>query len=120
MTGPLTLAEIEASAKHRLSPPIWDFITGGAGEERTLAANREAFDRTWLRPRMLTAAGAPDLGVRILGADWAAPIAVAPLAYHTMAHPDGEAGTARAAGKRGLPVVVSTFAGMSFEDIAAA
>jgi (S)-3,5-dihydroxyphenylglycine transaminase len=119
MNHPLTLEEVAGLAREHLPPPVWDFVAGGAGEERTLTANRDVFDRVWLRPRVLTGAGRPGLGTHILDHGWAAPIAVAPLAYHTMAHPDGETATARAAGQRGLPVVVSTFAGRTFEDIAA-
>ncbi|GIE36589.1 alpha-hydroxy-acid oxidizing enzyme [Actinoplanes italicus] len=119
MNHALTLDDVAGLARARLSPPVWDFVAGGAGDERTLAANRDVFDRVWLRPRVLTGAGRPGLGTRVLEADWAAPIGVAPLAYHTMAHPEGEAATARAAGERGLPLVVSTFAGTAFEQIAA-
>lgn len=48
------------------------------------------------------------------------PLAIAPMAYHTLARPEGEVATARGAGVAGLPLVVSTFASRTFEDIAAA
>ncbi|GIG52458.1 hypothetical protein Dsi01nite_104990 [Dactylosporangium siamense] len=115
----LTLAELAAQARERLDPSVWDFIEGGAGEERTLAGNRAAFDRTWLRPAVLTAS-VPRLATTILGREWAAPVGVAPLAYHTLVHPDGELATVRAAGAAGLPVVVSTFAGREFDELAEA
>jgi (S)-3,5-dihydroxyphenylglycine transaminase len=114
-----TLTELAALARQRLDAPVWDFIEGGAGEERTLVANREAFDRIWLRPTVLRAGGRPDISVSILGRTWAAPFAVAPLAYHTLAHPDGEVATVRAGGAAGVPVVLSTFAGRRFEELAA-
>ncbi|MFI9100868.1 aminotransferase class I/II-fold pyridoxal phosphate-dependent enzyme [Streptomyces fildesensis] len=117
---PLSIAEYAERARSRTDPGVWDFIEGGAGGERTLAANREAFERVRLRPRVLTGTAEPDLSTTILGRRWAAPLGVAPLAYHTLMHPDGEVATARAAGAAGLPVVVSTFAGRSFEDIAQA
>jgi (S)-3,5-dihydroxyphenylglycine transaminase len=124
VAGALNLADVAALAATRIEPAVWDFIEGGAGEERTVAANREAFDRAWLRPAALagarTAGAAPRLGVTILGRAWAAPYGVAPLAYHTLVHPDGELATVRAAGAAGLPVVVSTFAGRTFEELAAA
>ncbi|MGW0572061.1 aminotransferase class I/II-fold pyridoxal phosphate-dependent enzyme [Streptomyces tauricus] len=117
---PLTLEEYADLARAELAPDVWDFIAGGAGRERTLAANEEAFGRVRLRPRVLTGVRRPDTGIRILGRDWAAPVGVAPLAYHTLADPEGEVATARAAGLAGLPLVVSTFAGRAFEDIAKA
>lgn len=116
----LSLADIAQLARPRLAPQVWDFISGGAGEERTLAANRSAFDEVRLRPKALAGTGRPDTTVKILDRAWAAPFGVAPLAYHTLAHPDGELATARAAGAAGIPLVVSTFAGHAFEEVAAA
>ncbi|MEY9849485.1 (S)-3,5-dihydroxyphenylglycine transaminase [Streptacidiphilus sp. BW17] len=127
MTGPdvdpaglLTLADYAAAAEARLDRAVWDFIEGGAGQERTLAANLDAFDRVRLAPRVLAGAGRPDLETKILGRTWAAPVGIAPMAYHTMLAPAGEVSTALAAGRAGLPLVVSTFAGRAFEEIAAA
>ncbi|MFE1973924.1 aminotransferase class I/II-fold pyridoxal phosphate-dependent enzyme [Streptomyces hygroscopicus] len=116
---PLSLDEYAERARTRLDPAVWDFIEGGAGDERTLAANRAAFDRVRLRPRVLTGTGEGDPSTTVLGRRWAAPVAVAPMAYHTLMHPDGETATARAAGAAGLPLVLSTFAGRSFAEIAA-
>ncbi|MBO3674227.1 aminotransferase class I/II-fold pyridoxal phosphate-dependent enzyme [Streptomyces sp. NEAU-YJ-81] len=117
---PLSLEEYAERARTRLDPAVWDFIEGGAGEERTLAANLAAFDRTRLSPRVLTGAGECDPSTTVLGRRWGAPVGVAPMAYHTLMHPDGETATARAAGAAGLPLVVSTFAGRTFAEIAAA
>lgn len=116
----LTLSDYARLARQRMDPSVWDFIEGGAGEERTLAANLEAFDDVRLRPRVLTGTGRPDLTTRVFGRVWAAPIGIAPVAYHTLAHADGEFATARAAGSAGVPLVVSTFAGRSFEETASA
>jgi (S)-3,5-dihydroxyphenylglycine transaminase len=121
VSGPhVSLAEFEAAARDLLDRPVWDYIAGGAGDERTLRANLTAFDRYTLRPRMLSGVTQPQPAVEILGARWAAPIAVAPTAYHTMVHPDGEVATAAGAAEAGLPMVVSTFAGRALADIAAA
>ncbi|MFJ3927479.1 aminotransferase class I/II-fold pyridoxal phosphate-dependent enzyme [Streptomyces sp. NPDC090022] len=119
LNGPLTPADYEALARRRLDPGVWDFIAGGAGDERTLEANLAAFDRLRLRPRVLTGAGEPATGTEILGRTWPVPFGVAPMAYHTLAHPDGEVATARGAARAGA-LVVSSFASRTFEDIAAA
>lgn len=117
---PLRVADYAELARERLSADVWDFIAGGAGEERTVAANQEAFDRIRLVPRVLTGAGKPVTETKILDRAWAAPIGIAPVAYHTLADPEGECATARAAGVVGVPLIVSTFSGRTFEDIAAA
>ncbi|MGW0330962.1 aminotransferase class I/II-fold pyridoxal phosphate-dependent enzyme [Streptomyces sp. NPDC003011] len=116
----VTLADVAERARAVTDPHVWDFVEGGAGEERTLAANLRAFDRVRLRPRVLAGVGEPDPGTTVLGRRWAAPVGVAPMAYHTLMHPQGETATARAAGAAGLPLVVSTFAGRAFEEIAEA
>ena len=115
----LTLADVAELARVVVDAPVWDFIEGGGGRERTVAENTAAFDRLRLLPRVLTGAGRPDAGTRVLGRDWRMPLAVAPLAYHTLVDPEGEAATATAAGAAGVPLVLSTFAGRRFEDVAA-
>ena len=115
----LTLGDVARLARERFDDAVTDFIEGGAGEESTLAGNVDAFDRVRLRPRVLAGVGEPDITARVLGSTWRAPIGIAPMAYHTMADPDGEVTTARAAGAAGVPLVVSTFAGRPFEEIAA-
>lgn len=115
----LTLSDFAGLARERLDKGVLDFIEGGAGDESTVAANVDAFDRVRLRPRVLAGVGEPELTAGILGRTWRAPIGIAPMAYHTMADPDGEIATARVAGTAGVPLVVSTFAGRSFEEIAA-
>ncbi|MDG4797025.1 aminotransferase class I/II-fold pyridoxal phosphate-dependent enzyme [Micromonospora sp. WMMD1082] len=123
MTAPhrpyLTLEDLASAARATLPADIWDFVEGGAGHERTLAANRQAFGRIRLRPRVLTGVTTVDPGVTVLGRRWAAPVGIAPMAYHTLVHPDGELASARAAGAHGVPLVVSTMAGRTFAEIRA-
>ena len=85
--GP-TLREISRLAEERLAAQVRDYIDGGAGQERTLAANLAAFDAVRLVPRVLTGAGPAGTSVSILGRTWAAPLGIAPMAYHTLVHPD--------------------------------
>ncbi|WP_433325297.1 alpha-hydroxy acid oxidase [Spirillospora sp. CA-294931] len=115
----LTLGDFARSARGRLDPAVWDFFEGGAGEERTLAANLDAFDRQWLRPSVLRGASSPETAVTILGRTWDAPVAIAPIAFQTLAHPMGEVATVQgtAAAAR-VPVVVSTFSGRTIEEVA--
>ncbi|MFJ8440725.1 alpha-hydroxy acid oxidase [Kitasatospora griseola] len=117
---PLTLAEHGRLAKGLLPAAIWDFFEGGAGTEWTRRANLDAWRHHVLRPRVLVDVSAPDCGTELLGARLAAPFGVAPMAYHQLAHPDGECATARAAAEAGALLIVSIFASRTLEQIAAA
>jgi 4-hydroxymandelate oxidase len=117
---PVTLEEYESYARGRVPADAWDFVHGGSGAEWTLAANLAQFDGWALRPRVLADVSACDLSARILGADLAAPLGVAPMAYHRLMHPEGEAATARAAGGEGALFVLSIFSSTRLEEVAAA
>ncbi|MCI4354237.1 MAG: alpha-hydroxy-acid oxidizing protein [Thermoplasmata archaeon] len=115
-----TLADLERVAESRVPGAIWDYIQGGAGEERTLQANREAFRRRTLRPRVLVDVSALDPTTSMLGTPVRAPYYVAPTAYQGQIHPDGERGTARAAAGAGVLAMFSTLSSTSLEAIAEA
>ncbi|HEY8475468.1 MAG TPA: alpha-hydroxy-acid oxidizing protein, partial [Chloroflexota bacterium] len=50
---PVSPDEWEDRARQTLSPEAFGWVAGGAGAEDTMRANREAFFRWRLRPRML-------------------------------------------------------------------
>lgn len=118
--APATLHDYEQVARGRLDGAVWDFIEGGAETERTVAANRRAYGRVSLRPRVLVDVSVCDTGIELLGARLRTPVGIAPTAYHQLVHPDGEVGTARGAGAAGALFVVSIYASRTVEDIAAA
>ena len=113
-----SLAELEALAGAKVPPEIWDYIQGGAGEERTMRANRLAFERQSLRPRMLTDVPSIDPTTTILGQRVSVPFFVAPMAYQASVHPDGEVGTAVACQAARVLAVFSTLASHSFAQVA--
>ncbi|MHA6765391.1 alpha-hydroxy acid oxidase [Streptacidiphilus sp. PAMC 29251] len=118
-TPPVCIEDYQRLARLRLDGSVWDFIEGGAETERTLAANRRAFERVTLRPRVLVDVSHVDTSTELLGARLATPVGVAPTAYHRLVHPEGEVATARGAGKAGALYVVSIFASRTLEEIAA-
>jgi 4-hydroxymandelate oxidase len=117
---PLQVEDYAAAAEAALPADVWGYIQGGGGSEWTVAANRAAFGRVLLRPRVLVDVSTCDLATTVLGARLAAPLGVAPMAYHRLAHDDGEVASAAAAGATGLLMTVSIFASRTLEDIAAA
>ncbi|MFE9220223.1 alpha-hydroxy acid oxidase [Streptomyces lavendulae] len=117
---PTRSVDYRTLAHLRLPPAVSDFIDGGSGDEITLHENTAALRRLRLRPNVLSGTGVPDTSTTVLGTPLATPIAVAPVAYHTLAHPDGETATVRAAGDAGALTVISTFSGQSMEEAARA
>ena len=120
MAEPLTLDEFEAIARETLPAMTYDFIAGGAEDERTVAGNRAAFERRVLRNRVLVDVEARDMRTRLLGLDLAHPILLAPTALHRLAHPEGEVATAQGAAAAGALYTVSTATSTPLEDIARA
>jgi 4-hydroxymandelate oxidase len=110
----------QEAARERLSPMAYDYYAGGAETQATLAANLTAWSRFRLRPRVLRDVSAVSTATSVLGTPVASPVLVAPTAYHRLAHPDGEAATARAAAAADTVMIVSTLATTSLEDVAAA
>jgi 4-hydroxymandelate oxidase len=117
---PINLAEYEALARERLHPAVWDYYSAGADDEVTLRGNRAAFERIHLRPRALAAVGQTDLRTKLLGAEVAMPIGVAPTAMHGAACGAGECATAQAAGALQTLMIASTESTRTLEEIAQA
>ena len=117
MTALHTLRE---TARRTVDPVYWDFVAGGAGEERVLADNERAFDRYALLPRVLRGAARRDIRVDLPGAPAAGPVLVAPTAFHRLMHPDGERATARAAAAEGAVLVTGTAATVPVGELVAA
>src|SRR4051794_30956272 len=105
----LTLDDHETAARAVLDPGTVAYVAGGAGSERTVAANRAALDRWWLVPRVLTPpAPEPDCAVTVLGASLALPVLLGATSPVRLLHRDAESGVARAAAAAGTVAVIST------------
>ncbi|MEU6018291.1 alpha-hydroxy acid oxidase [Streptomyces sp. NPDC047515] len=115
----LTPADAEALAAGVLPAAVERFVAGAAGAELTLAANRAAFDRTHLLPRVLNDVSAAGTATTLLGEPAALPVAIAPMAYQRAVHAEGELASARAALAAGVPFTACTFSSTTVEEIAA-
>lgn len=114
------LSRLESQAAANLSVEAMGYIVPSAGSGATAAGNLAAFDRWRLVPRMLRGSAERDLSCTVLGTKMAAPVMIAPIGVQTLAHPDGELATARAAAALGLTYTHSTQASHSFEQVAEA
>jgi isopentenyl diphosphate isomerase/L-lactate dehydrogenase-like FMN-dependent dehydrogenase len=117
---PMTADGLEAAAREVLPAEAFSYVAGGASTERTIAANRAAFARWRIVPRMLRGVSARDLSATIVGTPMAAPVLTAPVGVLGLVHPDADLAVTRAAAALGLTSVLSTAASTTLEDVAAA
>jgi len=116
----LNLHELEAQAKAALSQLAWDYYASGADDERCVRRNVDAYEKILLHYRVLVDVAHRDLSTTVLGERIALPIAVAPTAFHKLAHPDGELATVRGAGEAGTLFILSTLSNTAVEEVVAA
>jgi 4-hydroxymandelate oxidase len=112
-------AVLEEQARAVLPQPVFDYYAGGAGDEETLAANARAWRAVRLRPRILRDVSRVDTSTTVLGTRVAAPVLVAPTAFHRLAHPLGELATAEGTAAAGSLLVLSTRSSTRIESVAA-
>lgn len=118
--GLSTLADHEAHARTKLDDNAWAYFSGGAADEITLRANRNAWDRLSLLPRVLQPLAGFNIRVELLGHTLAHPLLVAPMAWQRIVHADGEIAMAHAAAAQGAGMVLSTQASQPLESVAQA
>ena len=111
---------LEAAARAVLPKEAFDYFAGGSFDEHSLAANVEDWARLRLRPRVLRDVSSVEISTMLLGRPVAHPVLVAPTAFHRMAHPDGEAATARGAVAAGARFILSTRSTTPVEEVASA
>jgi lactate 2-monooxygenase len=117
---PVAVEEQERRAHEAMEERAANYVFAGAGAEHTMRANRDAFERCRIVPRMLRDVAERDLSTTVLGTAMPAPLMLAPIGVQKVVHPDGELATARAAAAIGVPMVVSTAAHFTMEEIAEA
>ena len=114
------LSGLEDAAREVLDPQAFGYVAGSAGSTSTARANRAAFERWRIVPRMLRDVSQRDQSTTVLGTPMPAPVLLAPVGVQTIVHPDGELASARAAAALGLVFIHSTAAAHSIEQVAEA
>lgn len=117
---PIPVAQLEQKAKECLSEAAYAYVAGGAGGERTMRANLEAFYRWRIVPRVLGDVSSRDLSVKILGTKLPFPVILAPVGVQGIIRPEADLASGRAAASLGLPFVLSTVSSHSIEKVAEA
>jgi L-lactate dehydrogenase (cytochrome) len=114
-----SVADLRLIARRRLPGGVFDYIDGGAEDERTLAANSSAFGRTGFQPRVLRGNTQISIEGRVLGQPTPLPLVLAPTGFTRIADPQGELAVARAAERAGVPYTLSTLSTRSIEEVRA-
>src|SRR5271168_1386678 len=117
---PLGYSQLEERAREVLSAEAFGYVAGGAGAERTMHANLQAFERWRIVPRMLRDVSVRDLATSLLGTAMPAPVLLAPVGVQSIVHPEGELAASRGAGALGVPFIASTAASHTIEEVAEA
>jgi isopentenyl diphosphate isomerase/L-lactate dehydrogenase-like FMN-dependent dehydrogenase len=111
-------ADYEAMAAHFMARPAYDYVAGGSGHDVTVAANRAAFARHAIYPRLLRSVAAGHTRLSIGAQHFAHPVFLAPVAFQTLAHDAGELDSARAAHAMDSCFILSTLSAHTLEDVA--
>ncbi len=116
---PITADDWERAAETRLDAGAFGYIAGGAGAESTMRANLGAFAKWRIRPRMLTGNTVRDISVDVLGTHSPGPFLLAPVGVLSIAHEAAEVAVGEASSSSGVPMVLSSAATHSIEEVAA-
>ncbi|MET0541087.1 MAG: alpha-hydroxy acid oxidase, partial [Variovorax sp.] len=114
----LSIGDLQARAQRYLPRVIYDYLEGGADDELCLQENEARIRRHKLRPRYLIDIGTRSQQVSLFGRTWASPFGIGPMGMLGMVRHDGDQVLAEAAGKAGVPFVLSGASNASIEDIA--
>jgi L-lactate dehydrogenase (cytochrome) len=118
LAGAADVGDLRRIAKRRLPAGVFDYIDGGAEDERTLARNVGAFGRIGFRPRVLRDVSTLDTSTTLFGSTLPFPLVLAPTGFTRMVNPAGELDVARAADGAGVPYTLSTLSTRSIEEVA--
>ncbi|MFV0318066.1 MAG: L-lactate dehydrogenase [Microthrixaceae bacterium] len=117
---PASVRDHREAARRRIPRQLFDYLDGGAYEERTLAANEEAFAAIQLHQRVMRDVSEINLSTEVLGRQLRIPAILAPVGLCGMFAQRAEVAGARAAERFGVPFCESTVSICSIEEVARA
>lgn len=119
MPQPLaTLRDYERQAQKTIDPATWAYFNGGAGDEITLHANSDAWQKMQLRPRVLRSLAQGHTRISLFEQTCPSPLLIAPMAFACLAHAHAESGMAMAAAAQGVGMVLSSQSSETLEAVA--
>ena len=119
MSHPLiNVEDYRQLAKANLPRIIFDYLDGGAEDEKGLQHNRTVFDQWRFKPQRLVDVSQRDISCQLFNKIWDAPFAIAPTGLNSSLWPNGDALLAKSAAKANIPFMLSTASNMSIEEVA--
>lgn len=116
---PVGQAELEKAAQAAMTPEAWAYVAGGAGRESTLDANRAAFEKWRIVPRVLRDVEQRDLSIELFGQRLPSPLLLCPIGVLGMVHKEADLAVAKAAAALRVPYIFSNQASVPMEECAA-
>ncbi|CAG0974835.1 (S)-mandelate dehydrogenase [Burkholderiales bacterium] len=113
----LTIEELREVARRRVPAFAFEYVEGGAEDERTLRWNRDAFAHWRFLPRTLVDTQARHQRISLFGREQGAPLVIAPTGLNGMLHHRADAALARAAAAAGIPFTLSTVSNLRLEAL---
>jgi len=113
----INVFDFETAARAKVPPAHFGYMAAGIDDDATLRANREAFQKFYLRPRRMVDVSKVDTSIEIFGIKYDSPIFISPTGGNKAYHPDGEAAVARAAKTGNHLEMLSTASTVSIDDI---
>lgn len=116
----LEINDLKRLAQKRVPKMFFDYADSGSYTQSTYLANESDFEKIKLRQRVAVDMSNRSLSTKLIGQEFAMPVAIAPTGSTGMQHADGEILAAQASEEFGVPYTLSTMSICSLEDVAAA
>jgi 4-hydroxymandelate oxidase len=107
-----------AIAHHFIAPDRLAYIAGGSGQDVTLKHNAQALQQFAIRPSVFANTANASTQIDVLQQTFKHPLFLAPVAYQTLVHPQGELASAEAAAATDTCMIPSTLSSYTLEQIA--
>jgi lactate 2-monooxygenase len=117
---PVDVSALEERARRVMTKRGFAYVAGGAGNERTMVANRAGLDRWRIVPRMLRDVSRRDLSITLFGQRLPTPLILAPVGVLEIVHAGADLSAGRAAAAERVPFIFSNQASVPMETCAAA
>lgn len=115
--APASVDDYRKLAEKRLPRPLFDYIDGGAYQEKTAAANVSAFEQLQLRQRILKDVSRVDTSCDLFGIELDMPLILGPVGLAGCYARRGEVQAFKAANAAKIPFCLSTVSICSIDEL---